>query len=720
MSLVHISIAGGIMIAAVAIMRTLLRYKIPGSARVALWGLVVLCLLLPVVFVVPGDTISYAKETLRTEASALLTQPAALPVPTVLTESVALAEPAASAETAVVFEVIDNDVLINTGCIYTWHYAEAEIELQLSGVEQQAVPAPVGATPIYEKGTFLSSAGSLALRHGMFASRDGAYSMGETVFPLRETASVPQTLSPFTMIWLIGAALCAVFWAALYFRHRRTFAMSLPLDNEFIANWKYNHKLVRKIQVRVSDRISTPLTYGIFSPVILLPKKLGALDEKVLSHILAHEFIHIKRFDTLKKLTLTAVLCLHWFNPLVWLMYFLFNRDIEISCDDGTIKLLGEDAKSHYALTLINAQEQKPYPPLHNAFGRYAIEERVHAIMSGKRTSYVWILLAILPIIGTFIMLINAASAQISGEGGTERVPIVSSGIQTELSANVDSVTDGEAGIVLDGSDGVKTSAGSANTVNSADSANSVNAEANTGVSSVNAGINAGAQPDVGADSRPIRLIDISIDIPGEGVISAEEAAEIAITAFPRYFPDFARDWAGGTFNLHFGATLDPINNRSGYRIGVAPLWQGLVAVDTEHGLGHDFPFVFAIHAETGEIITMNYAPRTDYAIALADARLEGPGAVAAMFAEWSSIYGTRNRPGKSDAEIKEIALRTAEKHGFFSSEIILAEIYVFGAMPSGPTATVRVKYAGGDIMHLEFLMLEGDLVALKYIRLDN
>lgn len=91
-------------------------------------------------------------------------------------------------------------------------------------------------------------------------------------------------------------------------------------------------------QIRQSDRIRAPLTYGVFSPVILVPKETNWTDETQLKYIL------------------TVAVCLHWFNPFVWVMYVLANRDIELSCDEMVVGIFGETMKSDYALTLTSLQ----------------------------------------------------------------------------------------------------------------------------------------------------------------------------------------------------------------------------------------------------------------------------------------------------------------------------------------------------------------------------
>ena len=75
-------------------------------------------------------------------------------------------------------------------------------------------------------------------------------------------------------------------------------------------------------------------------------------NEKQLQYVLSHEYVHIYRYDTVTKLIATLALCIHWFNPFVWVMYILFNRDIELACDESVIRQFGEKSKSAYSLML--------------------------------------------------------------------------------------------------------------------------------------------------------------------------------------------------------------------------------------------------------------------------------------------------------------------------------------------------------------------------------
>lgn len=88
------------------------------------------------------------------------------------------------------------------------------------------------------------------------------------------------------------------------------------------------------------------------------------------------------------KLFFAAAVCIHWFNPMVWIMYIFAGRDIEISCDEAVVRHFGEASKSAYALTLINMEERKSsLMPLGNHFSKNAAEERITAIMKLQKPS---------------------------------------------------------------------------------------------------------------------------------------------------------------------------------------------------------------------------------------------------------------------------------------------------------------------------------------------
>ena len=211
-------------------------------------------------------------------------------------------------------------------------------------------------------------------------------------------------------IWGVGIGVIAAFFGINYWKGVREFQMSLPVENEFVNEWLSSHQLRRNITIRQYDCIHTPLTYGIFRPVILLPKESLKQPPSTLNFILTHEWVHIRRFDCVTKILLTAALCIHWMNPLVWVMYLLFNRDIELSCDETVLHLLGRNKRSDYALALIDMEEQKSgFASFASGFGRNAIEERIRAIMKMKKASLITILAAVVVVACVSILFATSA-----------------------------------------------------------------------------------------------------------------------------------------------------------------------------------------------------------------------------------------------------------------------------------------------------------------------
>lgn len=238
--------------------------------------------------------------------------------------------------------------------------------------------------------------------------------------PARQMASMPGNISDtaipisgWTVIWAVGVLVCAVIFATAYWKCRQEFQTSLPVDNSFIRNWLNAHRQRRVISIRLSSRFSAPLTYGIFRPVILMPISTEWKKTKSLQYILAHEYVHIRRFDSIMKLVLIVMLCVHWFNPLVFVMYILANRDIELSCDEAVLRLFGENAKAAYARALINMEETlSGLTPLCNNFSKNAIEERITAIMKNRKTTIFSFVLACLIVAGIVAALATSAKAQ--------------------------------------------------------------------------------------------------------------------------------------------------------------------------------------------------------------------------------------------------------------------------------------------------------------------
>lgn len=187
-------------------------------------------------------------------------------------------------------------------------------------------------------------------------------------------ADAPETkdvlLSPLSaagVLWLSGAAalalLNAIRWAGL----RRRLLCALPLrENIYLA-----------------DHIPVPFVMGLVRPRIYLPSDLAEAEQ---AYIIHHEQHHIRRGDPLFRLLAFAALCVHWFNPLVWLAFTLAGRDMEMSCDEAVLRQCGGQIRADYALSLLRYSVGKNRfigAPL--AFGEGDTRERIENVMKYKR-----------------------------------------------------------------------------------------------------------------------------------------------------------------------------------------------------------------------------------------------------------------------------------------------------------------------------------------------
>lgn len=206
-----------------------------------------------------------------------------------------------------------------------------------------------------------------------------------TMEPVAMAAFAPDV---WRILWLAGTALLGFRFAVSYAKWLRVFRESLPAEDPGVCAFLGEYPLRRRVFVRVSGVIRAPLTYGLFRPVILLPTNFRRMGTDDLKYVLLHEYVHIRRLDMLTKLLLTAVLCVHWFNPLVWLMYILANQDLELRCDEEVIFRSGLSHRPAYAKLLIQMEEQKDALSLFSGAGQGCLKGRITRIMKiRKRTA---------------------------------------------------------------------------------------------------------------------------------------------------------------------------------------------------------------------------------------------------------------------------------------------------------------------------------------------
>lgn len=246
------------------------------------------------------------------------------------------------------------------------------------------------------------------------AQANGVISDVLTPFPSLAASSTAKLaadiagISPMLLVWLVCAILLAAYFVIGYTcmvrRFRGTRLAPQPSIDALLDRFRFS----RDPRICVSNSRRAPLTFGVFRPTVLLPEDLPIGDAQF-QLVLAHELAHIRRKDCLRKLLLTVCLCLYWWNPLVWMMVWLANRDMELACDEAVLRALGPDCKKAYALTLLDMAQRNPKSaPLCSGFAKSSAEERIRAILCFKRIpAWVGIFVSVL-----FVLTASAFTTQ--------------------------------------------------------------------------------------------------------------------------------------------------------------------------------------------------------------------------------------------------------------------------------------------------------------------
>lgn len=152
--------------------------------------------------------------------------------------------------------------------------------------------------------------------------------------------------------------------------------------------------------VFLADNIHIPLIVGIWKPMIYIPSHLS---HESIEYVLVHEKIHLKRQDYTAKSIVFILACVHWFNPIVWFLFIRLQNDMEMSCDEETIRQLGENHREEYVglLKELSAQGHK-ISSVPFALGERGTKERVKNIHSRHKDKGI----ALMVVAAIFIVLI--------------------------------------------------------------------------------------------------------------------------------------------------------------------------------------------------------------------------------------------------------------------------------------------------------------------------
>lgn len=178
----------------------------------------------------------------------------------------------------------------------------------------------------------------------------------------------PLKLKVITTVWLTGLLGILLYSFMSYLRLRRKVSISIRC----------------KENIWLCDEISSPFVLGIKRPQIYLP---STITDEQSYYVIQHELAHVKFLDQLWKLLGFLILVIYWFNPLVWVSYILFSRDIELACDSEVVKNLDLQGKKEYSnalLTLSTYKSRLTISPV--AFGEIGVKKRIKQVLNYKKT----------------------------------------------------------------------------------------------------------------------------------------------------------------------------------------------------------------------------------------------------------------------------------------------------------------------------------------------
>ena len=202
---------------------------------------------------------------------------------------------------------------------------------------------------------------------------------------LGDAAGAAEAGQPFGAIWFLGALGVLLGFIALYARGIAKLARAPFARDERLLGWAAGAGLGRTLRIRESADLSSPVTYGLVRPVVVVPR--GYVDLTPWSEVemaLRHELAHVRMFDVLFKAALACVASLYWFNPLVWAMYVCANRDLELCCDERVLRRLSCKERAQYASMLVDACARRVSVPATAGFAAHAVERRVAAVLRGS------------------------------------------------------------------------------------------------------------------------------------------------------------------------------------------------------------------------------------------------------------------------------------------------------------------------------------------------
>lgn len=201
------------------------------------------------------------------------------------------------------------------------------------------------------------------------------------------------------IVWLAGIVACIGSICLRGHEEHQILKEAIPLTEEELKQLKeyirqinqdgiplscflLNEDSKKRSYYYVSDRIRTPVTVGVFHPRIVLSRTMTSEEPGQLMYVLLHESVHVRRKDTLMKAICLTAVCVHWFNPLGWIMFHFLKQDIEYACDEAVIQITGSGHRKKYANSIVlMASAHVPSSTFSAGFSAEVLRRRIIHIM---------------------------------------------------------------------------------------------------------------------------------------------------------------------------------------------------------------------------------------------------------------------------------------------------------------------------------------------------
>lgn len=223
----------------------------------------------------------------------------------------------------------------------------------------------------------VNTACELVFKSNDEVSSDSGYETDEVLQPDRIIKPVGRLISSISKFYLAGFILTLLYTAVSYISLKYKVRVSIKLSNN----------------IYLCDYLSSAFILGLIHPIIYIPTSVEEHDYK---YIIAHEKEHIKHFDYIIKPLAFLILAIYWFNPVIWLAFFSFSRDLEFACDERVIKKMDNSDKKAYSRALLKCSAGRKVEfsyPL--GFSELGVKGRIRTALSYTKPSIITIIFSV-------------------------------------------------------------------------------------------------------------------------------------------------------------------------------------------------------------------------------------------------------------------------------------------------------------------------------------